>query len=97
MTSMMEIQGIMRRLYFHRDSRRGANKTFTWLKEEINELGEAMDGADKKALNSEFADVVAWLASLANLLEIDLGRAVFEKYPNQCPKCRLSPCGCPFR
>jgi NTP pyrophosphatase (non-canonical NTP hydrolase) len=97
MSSLMEIQRVMRRLYFHRDSRRGANETFSWLKEEIEELGEAMEGADEQALKSEFADVIAWLASLANLLEIDLGKAVLEKYPGRCPKCRLSPCGCPSR
>ncbi|UCD96021.1 MAG: nucleotide pyrophosphohydrolase [Candidatus Bathyarchaeota archaeon] len=88
---------MMQRLYFHSDSRRGAEKTFSWLKEEINELGEAMESTDTEALKNEFADVIAWVASLANLLEINLERAVLEKYPNRCPKCNLLPCRCHFR
>ena len=97
MASLMEIQEMMQRLYFHSDFKRGAERTFSWLKEEINELGEAMEGTDREALKSEFADVIAWIASLANLLRIDLERAVLEKYPDRCPKCNLSPCGCSFR
>jgi NTP pyrophosphatase (non-canonical NTP hydrolase) len=93
----MEIQEMMQHLYFHSDSRRGVEKTFSWLKEEINELEEAMKNTDTEALKNEFADVIAWVASLANLLEINLERAVLEKYPNRCPKCNLSPCRCPFR
>jgi NTP pyrophosphatase (non-canonical NTP hydrolase) len=42
LASLMEIQEMMQRLYFHSDSRRGVERTFSWLKEEINELGEAM-------------------------------------------------------
>ena len=38
-------------------------------------------------MKDEFADVIAWLASLANLLEIDIEKAALKKYNNRCPKC----------
>lgn len=84
----------MRHIYFHRDSERGAEGTYRWLKEEIDELGEAMRNANKKALEKEFADVIAWLASLANVLKVDLEKVTLRKYDNCCPKCGSSPCKC---
>jgi NTP pyrophosphatase (non-canonical NTP hydrolase) len=49
-----------------------------------------------EALAGEFADVAAWLASLANLLKLDLEDALLQKYGNECPKCHSLPCNCPF-
>ncbi|MEM2937376.1 MAG: MazG nucleotide pyrophosphohydrolase domain-containing protein [Candidatus Bathyarchaeia archaeon] len=91
-----EFQEMMRRLYFHRDSERGVEKTFEWLVEEVAELGEALKTEDKKALENEFADVIAWLASLANITNIDLEKAAISKYDGKCPKCKQSPCRCKF-
>jgi len=94
MTSIREVQDMMANIYLSRDSRRGAQGTFRWLKEEVEELGEAMQKTDKTSLEDEFADVLAWLASLANVLEIDLERATLRKYDYSCPKCASSPCEC---
>jgi len=47
-------------------------------------------------LQEEFADVIAWLASLANITGIDLEKAALKKYDNKCPKCGHSPCECTF-
>jgi len=58
---------MMKQLYFHRDSERGVRGTYNWLVDEVHELGEALEGSDKEALEKEFADVIAWLASLANI------------------------------
>lgn len=91
-----EFQEMMRRIYFHRDSKRGMTGTFNWLVDEVKELGEALKTNDKKALEDEFADVIAWLASLANIAGIDLEKAALNKYDNKCPKCRHSPCRCIF-
>ena len=91
-----KFQEMMRRLYFHRDSERGVNGTFDWLMEEVEELREALEEGDKEASEKEFADVIAWLASLANITGIDLERAALEKYNDTCPKCRCSPCQCTF-
>jgi NTP pyrophosphatase (non-canonical NTP hydrolase) len=91
-----EFQEMMRRLYFQRDSERGVEKTFEWLVEEVAELGDALKAGDKKALENEFADVIAWLASLANITNLDLEKAALNKYDNKCPKCGWSPCRCTF-
>jgi len=89
-----EFQDLMRRIYFHRDSKRGATGTFNWLVDEVGELGVATKGGDRKGLEDEFADVLAWLASLANVVGIDLEGAAMKKYDNKCPKCRRVPCNC---
>ncbi len=87
----------MRRIYFHRDSKRGVKGTYEWLLDEVKELGSALKERDKKALEDEFADVIAWLASLANIAEIDLEKAALTKYDNKCPKCGKVICECPFK
>ncbi len=89
-----EFQNMMRRIYFRRDSTRGAAGTFKWLRDEVEELEAAIGAEDKKALEDEFADVLAWLASLANVLGIDLEGATMRKYDDKCPKCRRTPCNC---
>jgi NTP pyrophosphatase (non-canonical NTP hydrolase) len=91
-----EFQNMMRRIYFHRDSERGIDGTFDWLVDEVEELREALKEDDSEAIEKEFADVLAWLASLANITSIDLEKAALSKYDNKCPKCRQSPCECPF-
>lgn len=85
----------MKKIYFERDCKRGLKGTFDWLVDEVEELGEAMEGTDKEAIEKEFADVIAWLASLANMIDIDLEKATLNKYPNKCPKCNQTPCDCP--
>ncbi len=92
-----EFQEMIRRIYFHRDSKRGIEGTYSWLVDEVKELGEALKADRKTDLESEFADVIAWLASLANLTNVDLQEAALVKYDRECPKCRHSPCQCVFR
>lgn len=87
---------MMRCIYFHRDSKRGVEGTFDWLVDEVKELGKALKASDKKALEKEFADVIAWLASLANIIDVNLEKAALEKYDNKCPKCGHLPCKCTF-
>jgi len=91
-----EFQKMMKRVYFHRDSERGVKGTYDWLAGELGELGEALKGKDKEAVEKEFADVIAWLASLANVTGIDLESAAINKYNGKCPKCQHSPCQCTF-
>jgi len=90
-----EFQNMMKQLYLHRDSERGTDGTLKWLMDEVEELKEALKEDDTKAIENEFADVLAWLASLANIVNIDLEKAALSKYANKCPKCGLSPCDCP--
>jgi NTP pyrophosphatase (non-canonical NTP hydrolase) len=91
-----EFQNMMKQLYLHRDSERGTDGTLAWLMDEVEELKEALKEDDTKAIENEFADVLAWLASLANIVNIDLEKAALSKYANKCPKCGLSPCDCLF-
>jgi NTP pyrophosphatase (non-canonical NTP hydrolase) len=91
-----EFQELMRQLYFHRDSERGVKGTYEWLADELEELREALEGSDKESTEKEFADVIAWLASLANITGIDLETAALKKYDGKCPKCRQAPCQCTF-
>lgn len=86
----------MRYLYLHRDSGRGIAGTYDWLVDEVKELGEALNGSNKEELQKEFADVIAWLASLANITGVDLEKAAVAKYNHKCPKCGCSPCECTF-
>lgn len=90
-----ELQTTMRRTYFERDAERGPDATFRWLTEEVGELAKALRHGEQDELAHEFGDVLAWLASLANLSGVDLQEAV-ARYANGCPKCGASPCACPF-
>ncbi len=87
-------QEMMRTIYFKRDSERGTRGTYDWLVDEVRELGEALEAKDKEATEKEFADVIAWLASLANIVNVDLEKSALNKYPHKCPKCQKSPCKC---
>ena len=90
-----ELQETMRRTYLGRDERRGTDATFRWLTEEVGELAKALRHGDRDELAHEFSDVIAWLASLANLLNVDLDEAA-ARYAKGCPKCGASPCTCAF-
>ncbi len=89
------LQATMRHLYMQRDATRGRDATFRWLTEEVGELAKALRTGDHANLEHEFGDVLAWLASLANIEEIDLEMAV-SRYAAGCPRCGETPCGCPF-
>ncbi len=91
-----EFQDMMRELYYHRDSKRGVKGTIDWLAGEVEELREALEKGDTVEAEREFADVFAWLASLANITGVDLEKAALDKYPGKCPKCNQTPCQCTF-
>ena len=91
--TITEFQRLIRDIYFDKDSRRGKDGTFRWLVEETGELARAMRKADRANLEEEFADVFAWLSSLATLEGIDM-EAACAKYAQGCPKCHATPCGC---
>ena len=85
----------MRETYGERDLARGSDATFRWLTEEIGELARALRKGDRDNLEMEISDVLAWLASLANLQDVDLD-SVFSRYEHGCPKCGSRPCQCAF-
>ena len=91
--NISELQRTMRAIYHQRDAGRGVDATFRWFTEEVGELARAVRKGDRDNLEHEFGDVLAWLASLANLLDVDL-EAVVQRYANGCPTCGASPCRC---
>ena len=91
-----EFQKMIRTIYYSRDARRGPDKTFLWFQEEVGELTRAYRREEKDKIGGEMADVMAWLISLANLLEVDLEEELLKKYPRRCPLCSAVPCRCPF-
>ena len=66
--------------YEKTDRERGTPKTFLWFIEEIGELATALNGDDRANLEEEFADVIAWLCTLANINDVDLEAAIAKKY-----------------
>jgi NTP pyrophosphatase (non-canonical NTP hydrolase) len=77
--TIREFQDFIRRKYYARDIERGTAGTFLWFVEEVGELASALAGDDDHSKEEEFADVLAWLCTLANINDVDLTRAI-EKY-----------------
>ncbi len=80
-----EAQKLIRDAYYERDSRRGLYATFAWLVEEVGELANAILSGNRENIQEEIADVLAWLLSVANLLEVDVEEAFIKKYRNPPP------------
>jgi len=93
--TLAEFQDLIRRTYHDRDARRGIDKTALWFVEEVGELAEAIRKGDRRAVEEEAADVLAWLATLASLSGVDLETAAKAKYAKGCPRCSAIPCRCP--
>jgi NTP pyrophosphatase (non-canonical NTP hydrolase) len=71
--------------YEQADRQRGSAGTFLWFIEEVGELATALHGTDRPNLQEEFADVFAWLCTLANINDVDLAAAVARKYLGEKP------------
>jgi NTP pyrophosphatase (non-canonical NTP hydrolase) len=89
-----QLQQRIRELYGSKDGRRGVAGTFMWFMEEVGELSAALRNGSKDEQILEFADVLAWLVTLANCQGIDLEEAILRKYGGGCPGCREIPCQC---
>ena len=92
--TIAEFQRRIEAIYYQKDAARGAAGSFMWLAEEVGELARAIRRGDREAMAEEFADVFAWLATLASIEQVELEQAV-RKYAAGCPKCRRTPCACP--
>lgn len=92
--SFREFQQLIRDMYFDKDEARGIDGTFMWLMEEVGELAAALREGTPEEQAAEFADVLAWLTTIANVAEIDLTAALSEKYGSGCPGCGRLQCAC---
>jgi NTP pyrophosphatase (non-canonical NTP hydrolase) len=92
--TLPELQKLIRDTYGAKDATRGVDGTFMWFMQEVGELASALRGGSQKEQTLEFADVLAWLATLANIAGVDLAEAMASKYGAGCPGCGKSPCAC---
>ena len=88
-------QELIRQMYLRKDVARGIDGTFMWLMEEVGELASALRHGTQEERAAEFADVLAWLATIANVAGVDLAAAVAQKYGCGCPGCGKFVCTCP--
>ena len=93
--SLSDFQQLIHRMYYEKDAARGIDGTFMWLMEEVGELASALRDGSRDDKIEEFADVIAWLATIANVAGIDLSEAVHRKYGAGCPGCGNFVCNCP--
>lgn len=92
--SLRDFQRLIRQMYHEKDVARGIDGTFMWLMEEVGELAAALREGTPEELAAEFADVLAWMTTIANVAEVDLAAAVHKKYGSGCPGCGLLVCTC---
>jgi NTP pyrophosphatase (non-canonical NTP hydrolase) len=92
--TLADFQQLIRKMYYEKDVVRGTDGTFMWLMEEVGELAAALRKSDPAARAEEFADVLAWLATIANVAGVDLTQAVQQKYGSGCPGCGKFVCMC---
>lgn len=84
--TLAAFQQHIRERYESVDRARGTPKTWMWFIEEIGELSHALAKADDRAnLEEEFADVLAWLCTLANINDVDLATVLINKYLSEKP------------
>ena len=91
---LADFQRLIRTMYYEKDIARGVDGTFMWLMEEVGELAGALRSGSHEDQLGEFADVLAWLATIANVAGVDLAEAVARKYGTGCPGCGRMACTC---
>ena len=91
---LQDLQELMKAYYGEKDKARGIEKTTLWLVSEVGELADAIRAQNPKNTEEEIADVLAWLLSLANILNINVEECFLDKYGEKCPRCRHRPCTC---
>ncbi len=89
-----ELQALIEKMYSDKDRQRGTPATFLWFCEEVGELAAVLRQGTPEEKAEEFADVVAWLVTLANINDVNLTEALAAKYSRGCPGCGEFVCGC---
>ena len=92
--TLADLQRLIETMYSSRDATRGIDGTFMWLMEEVGELAAVLRDGSREERAEEFADVLAWLATIANVAGVDLEQAVLDKYGHGCPGCGETVCRC---
>lgn len=90
-----QFQKLIEDTYGAKDRKRGIESTWLWFSEEVGELARAVNGrSSRENLRHEFADVLAWLTTLASIANVDLQEVAQQRYGNGCPRCKSIPCRC---
>ena len=92
---LRKFQTLMRDTYGTRDRERGIAVAVAWLTEEVGELAQAVRKGTPAQQLVELADVLAWLASIAEQLDLSLDEASL-RYADGCPRCAQLPCACEY-
>ena len=90
---LRELQDVIERTFGDRDRARGVPASVAWLAEEVGELAQAVRKGTHDQRVHEFGDVIAWVATIANQMGVDLTDAV-DRYRDGCPRCHATPCAC---
>jgi NTP pyrophosphatase (non-canonical NTP hydrolase) len=91
---LADFQARIEATFGERDRARGVDGTFRWWVEEVGEVAKALRRRDPAELEHELGDALAWLASVASTVGVDLSRAA-ARYADGCPRCGHTPCRCP--
>ena len=92
--TIREFQTSIESIYLAKDSERGVPANVAWLVEEVGELARALRKGEAEEAEGEFADVLAWLCTIASIAGVDLEEVAARKYAHGCPKCLATPCAC---
>jgi NTP pyrophosphatase (non-canonical NTP hydrolase) len=81
------LQQLIKERYYQKDNERGIHHTALWFHEEVGELSAAIARGDRENAKEEIADVLMWMITIANLMEIDIQSAVtdFLNNPRKFP------------
>ena len=90
---LAHLQDVLRRTYAAADNARGVPATVAWITEEIGELAQAVRKGSRDQQIHEIGDVLAWVLSLANQLDIEVVDAM-TRFAKGCPTCGQLPCDC---
>ena len=86
--SLEDFQALIRQMYFEKDVARGIDGTFMWLMEEVGELAAALREGTREEQAAEFADVLAWLTTIANVAGVDLADGGAAEIWGRLPRLR---------
>lgn len=93
-STLAGLQSMIEATFGDRDAARGIPASVAWIAEEVGELAQAVRKGSHQEQVHEFGDVLAWVASLANQVGVDLTEAI-ARYADGCPRCGFVPCACP--
>ncbi len=82
--NLHDFQALMDELYGDVDRERGLAASVAWLCEETGELAQAIRKGTKQDQLHELGDVLAWLSSIANQLDLQLEDAA-QRYVENPP------------